>query len=250
MSYLRNSTIKSEGGWRDKLEYIRAAFKEYGEYSPLMTLYERTLLTNEIKNRRTQYEPEIVASAIGEWDATCDKVLAAEAKIEKARGKESARWEAGRLASEMQLHNMLIETALASDKPLDQLRAVYEDAQRSGDIYKQRAAAEVFSALDRKLKSVDDFDTRGFGHVLAEQAKRDAAAIRTTPELEQAHQDAQTAYQELQAARAMLADVDAGLGYQLPNGGIGNTTLFVAIDRRIERDHGEWFVKPLQSSEE
>lgn len=244
MTYSRNSTVALSAGWRDRLAAIREARREYQEYENLMTHYERAVITREINARREQHEAAILAGALAEWHQAADHAAAALAKVEQAKGREAARWDAGRLAGEMQVVRMLVDSAVAgglNDTSSKRLEQVYQDAERSGDPYKLRACGEVLAGLSVPS---GDFEARRAANRLAQAGLRAAEQARAFPELDQAQQAAAEAIQGLNEAKRTLLDVDDGLGYTRPNGEIGNFTILRSIQKRVDESGPELRILP------
>lgn len=249
-NYYRNSGNQSGTTWRDKLEIVRTARSQYKQNENIMTAYEKLLVGKDIAEKQNLLESTILAGALQEWHSVCDEAADALAKVEKAKSKEAARWDAGKMTSEMQMINMLVDQTLApsglDSDSLPKLQAIYQDAKISGDQHRIRAAAEVFSGL-LGHKIGNDFEQRKQANRLAQIANDDARAVRSMPELENANKEAMEAFERANNARAMLFDVDSALGYTRPNGMIGNYDIEKAINSRINNETGEsTIIKPKE----
>lgn len=212
-----------------------------------MTPYERSVLEREIGEKRASLEGAIIAGALGEWKQAVNNVKAKLDQVKAAKAKETARWDGTRLSSELQVYETLTRQQLntATDtmsqrEAVENLRALYDEAQKSGDIYKQRAAAEVIRGAIGNARGLDS-DRRMEINRLAKQAERDLSTLRQSEELNQAHQAAAEAVEKLNQARNMLFDVDRGLGYTAPNGLPGNSQIIKALTQ-VQQDRAGNFV--------
>lgn len=234
--------FSSNGTWRDQLQELVKTRNEYSQYANVMTAFERLNIEKAIKGMRAEIEPVILAGARAEWDTAIQNFKAKDARVKAARSKESARWDAARLNSEMQAVEMMVKQTVKSNVsgPLDnatmaRINAIYEDFQNSGDIYKQRAAGEVYAGLVSMVG--EGFDQRQQAYVMAERAQRDILKAREFDELKAAEQEAIQAVEGLNQAKMLLHDVDRDLGDTRPNGTIGNYELAQELARvRTDED--------------
>ena len=114
---------------------------------------------------------------------------------------------------------------------------MYDEAQNSGDIYKMRAMAEVFTGLPSMVGG--DLDDRMYANKLSQQAQRDAQAVRVTREIEKADQLARDAVETLTQAKSALHEVDEGFGQTRPNGEVGNWDIYKELNRVRTNQRGE-----------
>jgi len=164
-----------------------------------MTDFERSLINNDIQERINQVEQQVVDGVVSEWNAAADRVYKALKQVELEKAAEVRRWDADKLAAEMQAVSMLVDYAVAT-RGLDNdsekvLTRIYDDAVNSGDIYKKRAAAEVFSGLMGK-KIGDDMDSRMKANRFITRAKNDAEECRTTDGIKRAEEEARSVMTE------------------------------------------------------
>lgn len=187
---------------------IRANRAEVAEYGGLMTPYERSYADRELKEVLDKYRPLIVDHLVQEHNAAINNVKAAQIGLEKYKSNEVARWEAGRLASEMQSAKLLLEVAEKAPKGTDMFRGesksraekitqLYNDAQRSNDMYKARAMGEILAGYvgDKELNS------------LAKQAERDLDKLHITQDIKTAEQIHETAWQTLSNKTKEVQDI-------------------------------------------
>jgi hypothetical protein len=214
----RNQFVPNGTTWRDQLKGLQEAKNEYAKYSNIMTQFEQAAIQKTINDAQDKVEPAIINGAFAEFEQTVQKAQSIHAKIQKAKVNEINRWDAGKLASEMQVIEMLAKQVVKSPsmipaETISRLKNIYAEAQQSGNMYKQRAAAEVFTGL-LSIVGGNDLEQRIPADGLAQQAKRDAAKLRITPEMETAEREGNEAIQEVEKAKFMLEDVNRQLGYR------------------------------------
>lgn len=232
-----NLTQKRPGAsWRDRLEELRKARQEYHSLEGMMSPVERTLFSKSINEKRAEVEPYIMREALGEWHYAIDQYTQAVKGLKEAKNREVARWDASKLNAEMQTVELLVTKAVQSSvggnldpSVMPRLKAMYEEAKNSGDLYKARACAEVFTGLTAMVGN--DGEARFLANRLSQQAQRDAKAVRTTAELERSDRQAEEAVEKLDQAKHTLINVDEGLGYQQFNGGVGDFNIYKELNR-------------------
>lgn len=245
MTMFYNLTNKRPGAtWRDRLEELKTAHSEYAKLEPMMTEVERILIGKSISEKQAEVHDYIMQGARVEWQYAINQYAQAKKSLQDAKNREVSRWEASRLNAEMETAERLVTKAVQSStggrldpKIMPRLKAMYDDAQNSGDIYKMRAMAEVFTGLPAMVGN--DFDDRMYAHRLSQQAQKDARAVRVTLELEKADRETKEAVDMLNQAKSTLLEVDEGMGYTKPNGEVGNWDLFKELNRVRTNQDGE-----------
>lgn len=207
--------FNSSKSWRDQLNYLMDAKKEYSTYSGMMTEYERTTVMEGIKDLKTSIFPVVCKGALSEFEQKIEKFNAAKAKTSEAVTKEINRWDAGKLVAEKQLVNMQLDeaaktpyNALSPRSKTNILTEVVEQAIKSGDMYKIRAVAE--KARDFASNVAQEDRIQAFS--LVQTAENALNKIRNTPEISQALKDQNLAGMELQDARDELGAISMALG--------------------------------------
>jgi hypothetical protein len=204
------------------LDKIKALRSNYNKYQSIMTQYEQQTIMGEINRASEAIFPSVATAAIGDWKAAIAKAQDAINKVSAAKVAESNRFDAGKFNAELTNIKILVDLAKGSTgSPLfggdvnagQRLQAIYQEAKASGDLHKQRAAAEVMQTMDF---STFVGDSKLATLSLANQAKRDLESLRTTPEMLQAEADRDQAFTSLQAQRQELIDVSQALGQQDP----------------------------------
>jgi len=199
------------------LEKIKTNNQNFTSKQSIMTMYERETIKEEMDRVISQYKPVIAQDAITDWKNTIKKAQDALKTEETAKAAEVNRWDAGKFNSELKTTQALIEMAKNNkNSPLtggpktgQRVNDIYKDAQRSGDPFKARAAAEVMQTLDANSFSEDArLDVMN----VKRQAAKDLESIRVTPELTQAAEARKSAFSELLAGRQELIDTAKTLG--------------------------------------
>ena len=214
---LRINRTRTAVNWRDKLAEIKAAEQEHKENFSIMTAYEHKTAYKMTSALKEQYNPAITEGALADHETARLKLKFADAKVKGEHKKETARWDAQKLASEMQVYTMLTDQivntkdyehgkGMTREKELERL---FTEAKDSGDKYKARAAAEVLKSIKSKGNTLDE---RIKFSGIAQTAKADLEKIRSTPELEKAYEDAETVYKEYRTARQDLINTSIDIG--------------------------------------
>jgi len=238
--------------WRDKLASIMTAKKELGEYYSIMTAYERATAEREIGHLKEQYFQAITDGVLQEHELAINRLNIAHRKVKRLTQAEIASWDAQKLASEMQVYNMLIDQAIQTKEGpddfrknvRDRLEKIYNEAWESGDIYKQRAACEVMKSAPSKAQG-GDMDLKMAINSIAQQSKADIEKVRTTPELEKAYQEAEADYQEYRTARQEVINTSQDIGEGDPQQLYSGSPFSRAI-RRVQVDRETNEIKILE----
>jgi hypothetical protein len=189
--------------WRKIVEDLKLAREEYSRHSSMMTPYERQVVSESIKEEVDKNRKWATQAALKEFQSTVEAFANAQIKIEKAKGQEVNRWEPGKLADEMRVASLLVDQALESPFPIDELRRIYSDANTSQDMFKKRGVAEVLKGAVNRVKS-GDYELLSRVNSMSQMAARDLEQLRITPEIEKAHQEAGEAFENHMAVRKEL----------------------------------------------
>lgn len=244
-----------DGDWISKVKEIRAAKAEFKKYQHLMTQAETAMITDSIQDKINRYYPQIYQGMVGHVKAYIkdyqDKMVA----LNKVHQREITSWDSSKLGTEMHgfqtFLNMKLDQFKAIRNPLEsrvnvaqEITRLYEEAQISGDKYKQRAAAEVLSGaigLAEKLPKDQAVEFR----VLAKKAGNDLQQIRLTPELREAVNAAEQAGKELLEEHKACEDIATDIG-EFDNfsfgvrGGISDMAKFL---RTVQQDRNTHEIK-------
>jgi hypothetical protein len=176
--------------------------------------------------------------------------LATQARLEAERQKITNSWEPSKLAAEMQDYSMRIDHATKSDAghpDLGALQAIYTEAKGSGDKYKARAAAEALQSLVSKiphgLQDSHATDMRFAANRMAKQAGRDLDALKITPGLVAAVEEANKKIDDLKAVESLVKDTGDVLGEVNPNGTWRNSPFIKLLDSITQGEDGKFSVK-------
>jgi parvulin-like peptidyl-prolyl isomerase len=197
MSYargpIRPGAYQTQKSWLDHLEELKAARDEFRMYAGIMTQYEQSVIQRDIDARRAQAQPIIEAGILGEFQAAVAGYQAAQANLKQAKLAEARRFDTIKLKGEIEAVKALVDLALSSTSPAfgfghgvskaDHLKAIYQEAQESGDLLKRRAAAEVLRGINPEGMTPE---VRMEINHLTHQAERDLNSLRTTEGMTQA----------------------------------------------------------------
>lgn len=183
--------------WKDAGAALKDACDEYTKNQSIMTDYERRVIGREIKEQKDRFLPALQAGLAGEINGAIENYQKAQGKLFNARAAETRRWDGGKLAGELNTYSTLVDIiyrsaandAFSGGPPAgSKLQALYEDALRSGDMYKIRAAGEVLQGFENGggFKAQSD---RVSAAALAGQAKNDLSVLRNTEEVNLAGQE-------------------------------------------------------------
>lgn len=176
-----------------------------------MSPYERMVISNDIQDDITKAHPAVYKQVVPPYKEAINKYKNSLASIEQEKTKEIQRFNAARLNEEMAYVTRSAEMALSdSGSALDstsstvheKLRALYDEAKRSGNLEKQRATFEVIQSVLPKAPGKERIEINS----LAKEAQRDLAQLRRPESLLKAEQDAQSALQEVAQRQAEVAE--------------------------------------------
>lgn len=223
--------------WRDRLEFIRKAKKEYDSYQGIMTPYERHTISEDIKAKRTAAFQDVFNGISGEFNAVIGEYRDSRRKQSEARSKEVMRWDAAKLAAELQLARMQFDqkgktSGAFAHGGIGPVR-LYEDALITGDMYKIRAAAETIlsmehrpgSGAEEKLPLVQ----------LQTRAQGDLDNLRVTDEMKAAEIAERESRQKLMEKCNEVKNVANDLGEPINNMFGGGP--FDKMLRQVKQDH-------------
>ena len=203
--------------WMDNLTRIKAVKKELANYGNLMSPYERNVIERELNSQIESSYSSIYAGIMSEYKPVVQAIKRAQNRITRAQVDEVNRWDANRLNAELQASKTLVDLAFAGggggifdgETPgvANRLEAIFQDAHKSGDIYKQRAVYEVIKAVAPKAQGDDRFN---INH-LAKLADKELSSLRVTDEMIQSNQQEAEAFQAFQEKRKELIEVSKTL---------------------------------------
>lgn len=230
--------------WRDQYKILKEAKGEYERYAGIMSGYEQTIIARDIKARMEQHRSAITAGALSDYNAVLSRYQGAEAATQRAKKAEIARWgDAAKLVSEMQAAEMLLKQAMeTTDNAIvgpgktstsAALEALYQEARDSGDIYKQRAAAEVFKAAVTEARKYGR-DAVVINRI-AVQAAQDLEQLRFTDEMRAAEEGKAQAWQEYLTARRDLVEIGTFVDGYSPEDTFAQGPFALAV-KRVQRD--------------
>ena len=213
-----NSTPSNSPTWQDRLKEIKIAREHLAKHEAMMTPYERKMRSEEIQQRINAYYPTIYGGVKKAWEGWINEYKKATTHLAETKAKEYAKWDASKLGAEMQTFKALVDQKLSmrSDSIFGQeggaserVKKLYEEYQKSGDPYKQRASSEVMLGLSTEgLKRDDVIGIRLLGH----EAEGNLTQLRNTEEIQKAEDAYVESAKELFKQRENIAEVATLMG--------------------------------------
>lgn len=209
----QNST--NGGDWMSKLKQIQAARKDYDKIVNLMTPYERQTISENINADASRNFHRIYQGVKERLDNAKNGYKAAAAKRAAAIAKEINSWDATKLNAEIQAYQTRISMELSKvdnsgifgGKSVSaRVKALYQEAQASGDKYKMRAAAEVLQSIN-----ADKLPREQRVEVLftAREAMDQLDTLRNTDEIKAAIEGENEAIKAMQSEQAFVREAGA-----------------------------------------
>ena len=251
-----NHTISSTPTtWQDRVKEIKIAREHLSKHEALMTPYEREMRSEEIHDKLRSYYPTVYGGVKKAWEGWINEYNKATARLAEAKAKEYAKWDPAKLGAEMQAFKMMVDQKLssASDSifaggpgPSERVKKLYEEYQKSGDPYKQRASCEVMQGISTQgLKRDEAVSIRLLGH----EAEGRLLQLRNTEEIQKAEEHYVESAQELFKQRENLSEVATLMG-EPPDFGMGRWEIG-KLQRmvQVERETGEIKIYSLEDPE-
>ena len=249
------STPSNSPTWHERVKEIKVAREHLSKYEAMMTPYEREMRSKEIHEKIHSYYPTIYGGVKKAWDGWINEYKNATTRLADAKAKEYAKWDPAKLGAEMQTFKLLADQQLSSGKDAtfgtgpgasERVKKLYEEYQKSGDPYKQRASAEVLQGISTQgLKRDDAVGIRILGH----EAEGRLLQLRNTEEIQKAEEAYVESAQELFKQRENLSEVATLMG-EPPDFGMGRGDLG-KLQRmvQVERETGEIKIYSLEAPE-
>lgn len=251
----KNRGENMQTNWKDAFKLLQRMRAGYRELENIMTAFERQTNSEEIKQRAESLHPVIAGGALAEHAAAIKKIEASRVATDRARAAEINRWKPDQLRAELENVRTLVTLAAEGRGPSfgapadvgGRLQAIYQEAQASGDIYKQRAACEVLQSLDLAKFSHDD---KPAALSVANLSKRTLKALRETPELAETYKQQDAALNDYIAVRQEIIEVSKALGEGNPEEVFTENTFSKALRQvKMNRNTGEITILPPDSPE-
>lgn len=210
-----NTRNATNGTPENKLEWIRKAKKELEDYGPVMTAYERLTVGEEVKRKVQEYYPAVTAHVLNKHEQAINRVKASKEAINKAQANEINRWDPATFRQNLELYGEQI-TRLASTPadimrgffPEDEIAKILTESKLSGDIFKQRAAAEIVKSLPPPA----DNNAKAKLANLQAQARETLQQVRETEQINQARELYNQSVMELASVRDEVIEVGRLMG--------------------------------------
>jgi len=213
------STQAQSKDWRSVVKELKSAADELNQYQEVMTPYERSVITRSIAAKQEEAGSRVISSALTEWKAQLGVYQDKDKALNRAKTEEIRRWDSQKLAVEISAIQSLVDLAIStqSQNPMagkhgeisSRLKMIYHDAKESGNLHRQRAAAEVFKGLRNAKVPKDDMPNLG---VMAQQAEKDLLDIRVTDEMIDTLEERDAAVRAVLALKGELAEASKALG--------------------------------------
>lgn len=205
----------TNGTPEEKLAWLRRAKKELEDYGPVMTAYERLTVTEEINRKTNEYYPAVTTWVMDKHEQAINRVKASKEAINKAQANEINRWDPATFRQNLELYGEQI-TRLASTPadplrgffPEDEIARILTESKLSGDIFKQRAAAEIVKSLPPPA----DNNAKVKLASLQAQARETLQQVRETEQINQARELYNQSVMELAKVRDEVIEVGRLMG--------------------------------------
>lgn len=241
--FLKNSGTT----WVDELEKIKAAREELRQYGGMMTPYEVSTIQRGIKARVEASFQLIAGGAVGEYEAAIQKYKDSRQTYEREKQKEIQRWDTTRLREELTNAKTFMDFAFQGDSNplragdvsrLEKIKKLVNEAQASGDIYKQRATFEVLQAVKTQKGDPDRVEV----NQIVKDAAKSLDGLRFTDGMKQASEGITKSRDELLTTRNQL---------QITGEILGESFAFEKHLRRVDMDRqtGELIIHEPDSPE-
>jgi hypothetical protein len=208
--------MRTGGDWRARRDQFAEALEVSSKSMSKMSQFEQETVSQELLSWKDNEGRRVLGEAMEYYHSTLDHFRDKQSRVERERTREIARWDAGKLAPEMQVFSMRVENAVYSHNPGLELEEVYAEAKQSGDIYKLRAAADALKRVEKQSANLP-IEVRTHLNRTARTAQQDLAEIRTTPELATALTEAEQAFNQAMQARDELQKTDRICSMQSPD---------------------------------
>lgn len=239
--------------WKSTLELIKAQRAEFQQYNSIMTDYERSIAQREMEETLQTWKGRIVEALINEQNTAISEYQYAEKRLERAHQAEVNRWDASRLRAEMDVAQALVNQARSgkhtanmydggSPSTYKRIEAVYQDAQKSGDIFKKRAICEV-------IQGVDIGEGEIMMNRLRKQAERDLSELRRIPEQAEAEEHKEAAWRDVLVKTNDIIVAAPHIGEEATGAYAAGWSLGRAVNRIKIRKDGTREILDPQSSE-
>lgn len=242
---LNNSVTSYGKSCESMIQEIRDLEQKITKYNPFMTTAERMMASDQMAETRAKYRDPITRDAIGKWNQAKSNLRKALQEVEREKARNLNNWDAGKLANEMQVAKMRVDSATKSDGGrfnLSAIQSIISEANQSGDKYKQRAVLEAVQDLVSKVPAGNQDphgnDARMVANRIAKEAGKQLEALNSSAWLEQAHNTASQRVQELNAAKSNLVETASVMG-ELSGDIIHNSIIIKALES-VQQNNGKF----------
>jgi len=198
------------------LDLIKRGMEVLQKHGSIMTQFEKLTAQEEIQAAKDKYHPYIVQHVLGKHNQAIENYKEARALVAKAKANETNRWDPAKLRDNMQLIGDQIArlSAMQPDPlrgfdPVNEVKALFDQAKNSQDPYKQRAAAEIIATMPE----FGNHDTAVELAILKHDARNVLSAVHETEEIAAAKANRDAALQELAKVQTEVIETGNLMGY-------------------------------------
>jgi hypothetical protein len=229
--------------WRGKVELLQKARKHLRENEGVMSPYEQKLFGDDLKQQKETWYSDVFNGAAAEYWGVFQAYQQAEQRHKDARRAESKRWDARKLADEMDVAERLVShlasgvTGTLTGRTGEGMRQILQDAETSGDLYRQRGTLEILKAASAGLSASGRYggqERTELNH-LAKQSERALNDLRVTDEMRQAGEAADVAWGEFQKVRGEFITVGEQMDGLNPTHPL-STSPYTKVLKRVKVD--------------
>lgn len=254
MSGINPTMYNQSRDWRTAAREIQEARKELADHANIMTPYERQSISGAIKKQAERDYSLIYQGVSAQLFDTSKRYLEKQTEIEDAHKRQSKSWDNARLGIEMNTFQVLVNNALQSSGTpgftrghiSERVSEIYQEAVRSGDFHKQRAAAEVLRSINiDKLEKDIALPVR----MLQRQAEADLTKLQTPPTLAKLQEELGAIQKELTGDLQEVATAADILGEPIDRVFHGGTFTKLFKTVQLDRETGELKIYKLDDPE-
>lgn len=243
MSTINLRTPYQTRTWRETVQEIKAGKDKLARLSSIMTDYERHDVGESITNMQKSHYQVVAGGIKSEWLAALKNYEAKNDRLEGSKRVEISRWDSQKLLNEINMTKALIDLAISNQSKdgmfskvntvTTELDRIYQEAKKSGDLHKQRAAFEVIRNLGEVSK---DSKVQAQVNSIARQAASDLQNIRVSEGMLDALTERDAAFQQVKAVAGEIIEVSEVMGEGRPDDVFANST-FAKMLKMVKMDH-------------
>ena len=249
MTNYNTSSGRSIKSYDDMLAEIQMLNSEFARFESVMTVYERAKAREVIAQKQADYRDAVSAIAVERHKAAVNDLKAALEAVQSERRKIAKTWDYGKLADELQVARMRIDTAAKADIgqfDTGAVNRIIEDAELSGDKHRIRAVHEALLDLVSKVPagSQDPHgnDARMTAHRISRQALKRLDELNNSEGLQKAHEAVPQAVEALNRSKGAIFTAAEILGDCLPGAAIVHNSALDNALHMVDQDQSGDFI--------